>query len=248
MRKGLVVLSLLFAMNVSADQISLFDWGLYLNGTVTRSIADLPGNVTISDGFFETGLGTITMSFESVSPTNISTAMFFDYEIDEQVNTFFNEYGITGGTSVDPRLTYEIDEPGFSTGDYIGDIYDNFLDFSNRGLDNKTFYDGYTNTNLSDFESPISDDVSMAMGWQFALNGNETAVLEYTVSSSTPETGFYLAHMDHNSLGTGIYLQSRLNTSSVNVNVPEPSAFSSLGIGIIFLLFFYRRQKKALVN
>jgi hypothetical protein len=252
MRKVLTVVSLLIATKAFADEISLFDWGLYLNGNVICSTTDLPRDVTFSDNFFETGTGTVTMTFESATPTDLSIAMFFDYEIDELTNTFYNEYGITSGTLVDPRLLYEIDEPGFGTDDsyrnspdaynYIGDIYDNFSDFLNLGFDNYIYYDWYTDTYLSDFENPVSDDVSMAMGWNFSLSGNETAVLQYTVSTIAPATGFYLAQLDRDSPETGIYLQSRLNITPVGV--PESHIVSLFGMGIISLCFFPRKTNK----
>jgi len=252
MRKILTGIFLLFVTNVFADEISLFDWGLNLNGNVSRSLSTIPRNIVFSDGFFETGLGTITMTFESSTPADYSVAMFFDYEIDEGTNTFYNEYGMTGGTPVDPRLLYEIDEPGFGTADsyrdsqdaynYIGDIYDNFSEFSNLGFDNKIFYDSYTGTYLSNFEEPISDDVSMAMGWKFSLNSNETAVLQYVISSSAPTTGFYLSQLDRNSSETGVYLQSQLNITSGNV--PEPNTLSLFGMGIVSLSILYRSKKK----
>jgi hypothetical protein len=252
MRKVLIVVFLLFATNAFADEISLFDWGLYLDGNVIRSTADLPENVVYSDSFFETGLGTVSMTFASSALTDYNVAMFFDHENDELTNTYFNEYGLMSGVLADPRLFYEIDEPGFGTADsyrnspddynYIGDIYDNFSDFSNRGLDNTIFFDGYTDTYLSDFETPISDDVSMAMGWKFSLSDNETAVLEFTVTNSVPLSGFYLTQLDRNSLKSGIYLQSHLNVSSVNV--PEPGMMSSIGIGMAMLCFLNTNRRK----
>jgi hypothetical protein len=242
MHKILTFVFLLFTSNVFADAILLYDWGVNLNGNVISSSSSLPGNVTFSNDFFETGLGTVTMTFDSPTPQNFSVAMFFDHEIIQEDNTFFNEYGAIEGTPTDSRLLYEIDEPGWGNGEYTGDIYENFSNFATSGFDNQIFYDGYTDTYLSDFENPISDDVSMAIGWNFTLNGNETAVLEYTVSSSTPTTGFYLAQLDRNSNGTGVYLQSRLNISSANV--PEPNILSLFGMGIVSLFLFYRSKRK----
>lgn len=243
MRQIMTLVSLICAADVYADEITLFDWGVYINGTTARSAADLPGNVTFSDDFFETGLGTVTMSFSTATSTDYDVAMFFDHEIDEYENSFFNEYGMAGGAPEDTRLTYEMDEPGFGTGsstritpdtyNYIGDIYDNFTAFTKNGFDNQLFYDGYTGESLSGFETPIYDDVSMAMGWKFSLKENEAAVLEYTVSTSAPATGFYLAQLDRTTAGAGIYLQSRLNISPVGV--PEPGIVGLLGIGLLFV-------------
>jgi hypothetical protein len=256
MRKQLLVFSFIAATNVLADEISLFDWSVYLNGNVIRTVADLPGTISYSDGFFETGLGTLTMTFESDVSTDYNVAIFFDHEIDELTNTFYNEYGMIAGIPVDSRLLYEIDEPGFGTDDsyrdtpdaynYIGDIYDNFSDFSNRGFDNMIYYDDHTAASLYDFENSVSDDVSMAMGWKFLLSGSETAVLEYTLSSTAPASGFYLAQLDRNSNDMGIYLQSRLNISPINV--PEPHIASLAGMGLVALCVFCRSKKVSILS
>lgn len=234
----LLILSLTFTVNIYADVVSLASWGLNINGNTVSAVNALPGNVIFSDDFFATGTGTISISFESNTPANYSVAMFFDHEIIQEDNTFFNEYGVIEGIPVDPRLQYEVDEPGYGNGDYTGDIFDNFSNISAYGLDNQLFYDWYSDTYLSDFKNSISDDVSMAMGWNFSLNGNETAVLEYTVSTIAPTTGFYLAQLDRASPETGIYLQSQLNVTPVGV--PEPNVMSLFGIGVISLCFLSR--------
>jgi hypothetical protein len=227
MRKLFFAVLIGFVMNVTADEISLFDWGLNINGRIISSRTDLPANAAFSDGFFETGLGTITLLFDAEVATGYSAA-FLDYEIDEHGNTFYNEYGVIGGTSDDPRLSYEIDEPGFGNGAYTGDIYDNFVDFQTGGFDEKVFYDGNTGKSLSELENPVSDDVSMAMGWRFTLNDNEKACVEYTVSTSQPTSGLYLAQIDQNKKGTAIYMQSKLKSTAV----PEPGIMSLLGISL----------------
>lgn len=242
MFRMLLILSLILIVNIYADSISIADWGLNINGDIVNSVSNMPGNVLYSDDFFKTGLGNVTILFESDVPADYSVAMFFDHEILQKGNTFFNEYGVIGGTPVDSRLQYEIDEPGWGNGNYMGDISDNFVNFSEYGFDNQLFYDWFSDTHLSDFENPISDDVSMAMGWNFSLNDNETAVLEYTVSNIAPVSGFYLAQMDRDSPETGVYLQSRLKITSLEV--PEPNILSLLGMGLVSLCLLYRSKKK----
>lgn len=241
-----LVLSLIFTVNVYADAISLASWGLNVNGDTVSTIKDLPENVIFSDGFFVTGTGTISISFESSVPTDYSVAMFFDHEIIQKDNTFYNEYGVIEGTPVDSRLQYEIDEPGFGNSVYTGDIFDNFSNFSAYGLDNQLFYDWYSDTNLSDFEDPISDDVSLALGWHFSLNSNETAVLTYTITSIAPTAGFYLAQFDHDSPETGIYLQSQL--SIIHAGVPEPNILNLFAIGMVTLYLIYRSKNKSKIG
>ncbi|HMA64736.1 MAG TPA: hypothetical protein VKO63_06055, partial [Chitinispirillaceae bacterium] len=84
MRNFIIAFFFLFTTNLFADAISLFDWGVNINGTVSRSVTGLPDNIVFSNDFFETGLGTITMTFKPAVTEHYSVAMFFDYEIDEQ--------------------------------------------------------------------------------------------------------------------------------------------------------------------
>lgn len=72
-------------------------------------------------------------------------------------------------------LSWEIDEPGF----VFRDIYDNFLLGT---LDNA-------------IGSPLPDDVSMALGWQFLLNPVEQGLLEFLLGT-TPPVGFHLRQFD----------------------------------------------------
>lgn len=237
MRQFTVLLVFTACITIHAGQISLFDWGTYVNGNVSlRSTGEFGGSTSYSEDFWKLGLGTITMSFDGSLKSDYSVAWFFDYEIVQTENTFFNEYGTVNGTA-DARMSYEIDEPGFGSIDahgYTGDIFDNFNDFDEYGFDGRVFYDSFTGEYLSDHENVVSEDVAMAMGWKFSLAENETAFLEYTVSKTAPTSGFYLAHLDRDAPETGVYLQSRLSIAPTAV--PEPCTTGLVGIGMFCLL------------
>ena len=156
---------------------------------------------------------------------------FFDHEIDEAINTYFNEYGEAIDTP-DVKQSWEIDEPGY----VFGDIYQNVLAGS---LDN-------TNS----VPAPTPDDVSWAMGWDFTLDAGETATVTLALAVSppaVPPSGFYLAQIDPDSHET-IYFSSTLNIEGCTPPpaVPEPGTFVLLFFGVAGLAGF--KKRKHLIN
>lgn len=220
-RRYLIVFALFFA-SANTQASVLYDYAFNVDGTVT---AGTPGSVDPTVlGLDASGLGTMTFTFSSAGSHNFVS--FFDFEIDEPNNTFFNEYGSTGGTLAAGQ-SWEIDEPGY----VFGDIYDNMLAGS---LDN-------TNAVSAGDE----DDVSFAMGWSFLLEADETATLTLTLSDILDTTGFYLQHTDDEvgpnfDQSESVYFWSTLSIASTSV--PEPSAFALMGIGLLGVGLARRRK------
>jgi hypothetical protein len=190
----------------SAAEISLFDWALNIDGNVEWA-PPIPAGF---DG--GTGIGTWTITL-GPNAGDHNVIAFFDHEIVEEANSFFNEYGSANGTLATGQ-SWEIDEPGY----IFGDIDDNFIA---GALDN-------TNGVPAD----LKDDVSMAMGWDFMLGANEIAKIQFHLVESIPAADFYLEHVDPDSLAS-IYFWSELEIQEGGV-IPEPSTiilvFSGLGI------------------
>lgn len=205
---------------VQASTIDLTEWAFNLNGTLYTPSDPLPVTINHSAFDWSTGLGTITVNGFGVGSNTFHT--FFDHEIDEPDNTFFNEYGDVAGTPAAGQ-SWEIDEPGYS----FGDIYTNF---SSGSLDNSN---GVPST------SP--DDVSMAMGWGFTLNPGETASINLVLGTALP-SGFYLAQTDPDSPET-IYFSSTLTINPFSV--PEPGTWLLIGTGIVSIAVLrYRLRSK----
>jgi len=216
---SLVALALLlaFAPVPASAEIALFEFGLNLDGTVYDSLSGpltLPGSVNAAAFDFATGLGTITITTTAVGPHNF--AVFLDHEIDETDNTFFNEYGAQSG-AVPSWLSWEIDEPGWNPP--YGDIYANFL--------------AGTPDNTNGVPSSAPNDVSMALGWDFTLGAGERGTVRFSVGTTAPTSGFYLAQTDPDSDKT-IYLATNLTTDTTSFPEPGPLLLLALMAGTVF--------------
>jgi hypothetical protein len=206
--------------------ISPYEIAFNVNGTVQSTLADgplpgsLPGAWDLSAFDFTSGLGTISVT---VTGGGVYSLLgFFDYEIDEAENTFFNEFAEAMGVAP-AGLSWEIDEPGYSFGDI-------FTNFAAGALDN---------TNAVPAASP--EDVAVALGWLFALAPGESALIQFTISELAPGGGFYLVHTDPDSLGgpASVYYSTSLTVRSEGV--AEPSSILLLGLGLLLAGRRFRR-------
>jgi hypothetical protein len=199
----------------------LSDWAFNDNGSVYTPYdtdpADLPNYYSTGGFDWDTGLGTLSVAFDSSN--TYSFIAFFDHEIVQAGNTYFDEFGEVHGAPITGQ-SWEIDEPGW----VFGDIYDHVLDGQ---LDNSNA-----------LPEGMEDDVSMAMGWNFSLLDGESALLSLTLSESVP-VGFYLAQ--HDSAGTH-YLSGSLDISTAPAPVPEPGTLILLGTGLAGLCIASRKR------
>lgn len=216
--------ALVFAQMGSAATISLYDYAFNIDGAVSEAYDGdpIPGD---SSGFnATTGLGTISITVSGAGDHYVGA--FFDHEIDEAINTFFNEFGSIDSTSASIQ-TWEIDEPGY----LFGDIYANLL--------------AGTLDNTNAVPEGSNDDVAMAMAWEFMLDTDEEAVIEFILSDIAPDSGFYLAQTDPDSVES-IYFYSTLEITDDGQSggeIPEPSTMILFGVGLLAFARAGRRQK-----
>jgi hypothetical protein len=152
---------------------------------------------------------------------------FLDAEIDEPINSFFNEYGDSSGftpgagESDSAADSWEIDEPQFA----FGDIFDNI---SGGSLDN---------SNGVPESSPY--DVSLALGFdigEFLANDILTATFDI---SATDNGGLF--HFDPQSQD-GFYFNGSVTVESADVPVPEAASLLLLSIGLGGIMVVRRKQ------
>ena len=213
-----------FSLSTSANAVILLDdYGFNLDGSVTYPFGGDSIPAAIDNSAFNdiTGLGTIDVT---ITGNGIHYfAAIFDHDIDEAVNTFFNESGSVSGNPAAGQ-SWEIDEPEF----LFGDIYTNF--------------EASTLDNSNGVPAGAEDDVSMAMGWDFTLANGETALIMLMLGTIQPTSGFFLEHNDPDS-DKSIYLSSTLGISLSPI--PVPAAIWLFGSGLLGLIGFSRRKAKA---
>jgi len=192
-----ILLLAAFALpRASAGILDLAEWSL--ENTV-------PGSIGVDDSAFDyvTGLGSISISSGAMTAGSKYIGLYLDHEIDEQINTFSNEYALAKGT-LPARLSWEIDEPGWVYGDIYTNLQAHALDNSNG------------------VPSSAPDDVSMALAWKFNAAAGDKAWIKFTVSPNAPASGFYLQQTDPNS-NTDIYFTTDLRLEPAST-APEPEA------------------------
>lgn len=207
---------LLVAGTAQAATMNLFEWAYNQDGAISS---------TYSGSGFDSATGLGTLNFTVSGAGAHSFIAYFDHEIDELVNTFFNESGSVHGSAAAGQ-SWEIDEPGY----VFGNIHDNFL--------------AGTLDNLNNVPATAPDDVSMALGWNFSLLAGETATITYLLSDSTRPGGFYLEQFDPDSQASIFFSSTMTIQGGGTPPVPEPSTLLLLGAGLAGLGFYGRRGKK----
>ncbi len=201
--------------------ISLYDWAVNIDGSLSEfpsyGVPDpIPSGMNVSAFDDTTGLGTITLTVSGAGSHYVG--LFVDHEIDEAINTYYNENGDAVGSPATGQ-SWEIDEPGYAFGDIYGNLLGSALDGSNG------------------VPAGSEDDVSMAMAWDFDV-ADLPAIITFNLSYTAPPSGwFYLVHNDPDS-GESVYFSSSL-TATV---IPAPGALLLGAIGASCVGWLHRRR------
>lgn len=222
----------------AATEINLYDLAFYVDGNFYEAMQvgetplsmSLPAGLNTSAFDRATGLGTLVWT--TSTPGYHKFLSFFDHEIDEATNTFFNETGRTPGPT--PLSTqrgqpwfWQIDEPGFAA--LPGDIYNEFKEGT------------YENENFSAVRG--SDDVSMGSGLQFDLASNQMFTLRLVLGENAPVgVDWYLEQYDPDS-NASVFLSASYEINQTGV-VPVPGTLLLLGSGLAGLAALRLKLRK----
>ena len=217
MRKLILILMAVMAVSwgVSAEaEIVGLEYAFNVDGAYSLTSVD-PAHPGVVPG----GFAQITLS----SPGLHYAGFYSDWDIDSELNTYFNEYGAANGAPA-AGLSWEIDEPEY----LFGNIKTNL---KNGALDN-----------ANGVPASAPDDVSMALAWSFSLAAGETANVIFHLSTVAPASGFYLSQTDPDSAAT-FYFWSDLVIGGGQVPVPEPSTLLVVGSAFGWFALLRKRMK-----
>jgi hypothetical protein len=208
----------------------LFDWGFSVSGNIyTFAGPPLPPSIDASGFDFNSGLGTVKISFTPGAAGNYFVDVFFDHDLQSK---FGNEIGAVTGTAAAGQ-TWQIDEPGSGSMSGDGHVIANF------------YNDAFDNANHIASNPPF--DVSMGMGFHFALTAGQTASAAFSVSTIPPPSGFYLSQIDPNNTANRISFFGNLGISGGGApTIPEPSSAALAVLGAALLFSWKRLRNPAL--
>lgn len=212
---------------------------LHVGGTSTR-LSDAGATVSGLDFQFAAVLSAdttdLTLSYSFTNNTaaaisGVSFVSFLDAEIDEPLNTFFNEFATVRGTLAAGQ-SFEIDEPGFAFGNLFANAAAGALDGVNA------------------LPPGEPDDVAMALGFSIGTLGvGQTAIVNLMISEDGDSLGsFAIDHEDSDPASTTrITYSGALALSSPpgpTPAIPEPGAALNFGLGLCVIWRTRRRKRR----
>ena len=228
MRLTMTIVALLILWSTQTWSITIYQYSVFINSpdlglssfedtqidlelNASNNFADAGLDVTFNNSLNVDDIGNVSWRVVNNSGRDLTDVSFFgflDADIDESINTFFNESGalvsINGAGASDTAAdSWEIDEPGF----VLGDIYDNIL----AGILD----------NLNAVTAGLEDDVSLALGFSIGtLLSGQSLLAKFDISLNNIGG---LSHTDPDSNIT-FYFNGSVALQYVN-DIPEPGIF-----------------------
>lgn len=226
-----------------ARALEVYDVGAFLHSSSvgSSSLGHLDGVFNDFDGsgiglsfvrnLDADGIGTFTWNFSNNTGQTLNDVWLFgflDAEIAPDLNSSYNEYGrlesVNGTGAGDIAAdSWEIDEPGFSTGDIFDHLIDGALDDQNS------------------VPTGSENDVSLALGFHLGdLFAGDSWIL--TLQTSFDNIGG-LVHGDSGLL-TEFFFNGTAEVRRGTIPVSEPQAYLLMLLGLCGLAW-QRRQSRA---
>jgi hypothetical protein len=219
--------------------VDLQEWGFNVNGTIIdnlngNAVTDLPAYFNYSGFDFNTGLGTVTVTFSA--PGIYAIAAMFDHEMNQTINGFTDEYASQTGLRAAGQ-SFQMETPL--------DVYNFFSAFNaTTPLENAVEFGPAEDGSGNPIQNP--SDQSMALGQIFDLVAGQTGVLTFTVGRDVPASGMYLQQFDQGFAGSGlpgdpsadpgsIYFSSNLTTETASVPEPETLVLVLTGLASVVM-------------
>ncbi len=225
------------SLSVNAAPLDIFQLSAFLNATELgpdslqqdqigsssfTEIQDAGLSVSFNNLLGSDNIGTFSWQIQNTlgnDLTNVNFFAFLDMEIDEPLNSYFNESGalidVSGAGSGDILPdSWEIDEPGFVFGDIYGNLLAGLLDNGNG------------------VPAGLEDDVSLALGFNIgSLLAGETLFANFTISEN--DIGG-LSHTDPNSNLT-FYFNGTAEILPVSATIPEPNTVTLMALSLLLV-------------
>jgi hypothetical protein len=247
MKKTILCLCLLLltgaglqASPVAAVEITPFEMAFNVNGAIydnfydyssgtIPSPASLPPGMNAAGFNLATGLGTLTWA--TSTPGSYSFFSFFDHEIDETTNTYFNETARAHGSppAYNPAgpWFWQMEDPGWNGGDL-------YHEFSVLNYENKNAF-------IDNNGIQLYGDVGMGIGRKFDLAAGQQAIITLTLGQTPPASGWYLEQFDPDS-HEFIFFSADFTVQGAPV--PLPGTLLLLGSGLAAMAGLRLRLRK----
>jgi MYXO-CTERM domain-containing protein len=225
----------------AANLNTLQDWCVNVSGDLSSCNGSMTSNAAVNLSAFDTAISLNNLGTASITLSEGSgqyVGFYADYDLDYADYLSYNDSAFTAAALVADQ-TDSIGDPNVFVDVAAPSHYALFNLFANNTLDNG-------NTAGTPGSDPQCCDIAFAMAFSnINVDSGGHAVVTFTVSSTAPQSGFYITQASNDGSVAPLYLSGDVSITSGS---PEPSTFL-LGAGSLVLGgFFVRRRRIAAIQ